>query len=193
MAEKRDYYEVLGVSKTATQDEIKKAYRQLAKKYHPDNKETGDAEKFKECTEAFSVLNDPNKRKTYDQFGHAAFDQTAGGSNPFSGSGFEGFNFNGGSFDDLNDILSKMFGGGFGGFSSRGGFSSSRGGSTRGDDTLMRIKINFMDAINGKTVNYINRVAATSTVDAHHIDGGVDVIQLEIQKADEYNFGYLYS
>ncbi len=152
MAEKRDYYEVLGVNKSASQDEIKKAYRQLAKKYHPDNKETGDAEKFKECTEAFSVLNDPNKRKTYDQFGHAAFDQTAGGSNPFSGSGFEGFNFNGGSFDDLNDILSKMFGGGFGGgFSSRGGYSS-RGGASRGDDTLMRIKINFMDAINGKTV-----------------------------------------
>ena len=121
---KRDYYEVLGVDKSASQDDIKKAYRKLAKKYHPDNKETGDAEKFKECTEAFSVLNDPQKRKTYDQFGQAAFDQTAGGANPFSGSGFEGFNFNGGSFD----------------------------GPRRGDDTMMRIRINFMDAINGKTV-----------------------------------------
>ena len=150
---KRDYYEVLGVDKSASQDDIKKAYRKLAKKYHPDNKETGDAEKFKECTEAFSVLNDPQKRKTYDQFGQAAFDQTAGGANPFSGSGFEGFNFNGGSFDDLNDILNKMFGGfggGFGGFSS--GSSSRRGGPRRGDDSMMRIKINFMDAINGKTV-----------------------------------------
>lgn len=150
---KRDYYEVLGVDKSASQDDIKKAYRKLAKKYHPDNKETGDAEKFKECTEAFSVLSDPQKRSTYDQFGQAAFDQTAGGANPFSGSGFEGFNFNGGSFDDLNDILNKMFGG-FGGFG--GGFSSSgstrRGGVQRGDDTMMRIKINFMDAINGKTV-----------------------------------------
>lgn len=151
---KRDYYEVLGVDKSASQDDIKKAYRKLAKKYHPDNKETGDAEKFKECTEAFSVLNDPQKRKTYDQFGQAAFDQTAGGANPFSGSGFEGFNFNGGSFDDLNDILNKMFGGfggGFGGFSS-GSSSARRGGPRRGDDTMMRIRINFMDAINGKTV-----------------------------------------
>lgn len=151
MAAKRDYYEVLGVNKNCTQDEIKKAYRQLAKKYHPDNKETGDAEKFKECSEAFSVLGDASKRKTYDQFGSAAFDQNAGGSNPFSGSGFEGFNFNGGSFDDLNDILSKMFGGFGGGFSSSRG-SYSQGGSMRGDDTLMRIKINFMDAVNGKTV-----------------------------------------
>ena len=150
---KRDYYEVLGVDKTASQDDIKKAYRKLAKMYHPDNKETGDAEKFKECTEAFSVLNDPQKRKTYDQFGQAAFDQTAGGANPFSGSGFEGFNFNGGSFDDLNDILNKMFGGFGGGFG--GGFTSSRrssSGPRRGDDTMMRVKINFMDAINGKTI-----------------------------------------
>lgn len=150
MANKRDYYEVLGVAKTASQDEIKKAYRQLAKKYHPDNKETGDAEKFKECTEAFSVLSDEQKRKTYDQFGHAAFDQNSGGANPFSGSGFEGFNFNGGDFGDLNDILNRMFGGafGFGGGSSR----RSSNGSYRGSDTLMRIKINFMDAINGTTV-----------------------------------------
>lgn len=151
MAEKRDYYEVLGVSKTATQDEIKKAYRQLAKKYHPDNKETGDAEKFKECTEAFSVLSDEQKRKTYDQFGHAAFDQNAGGSNPFAGSGFEGFNFNGGSFDDFADILNNMFGG-FGGFSSSSRRSYSSSGPQKGDDKLMRIKIGFMDAINGKTV-----------------------------------------
>ena len=115
MAEKRDYYEVLGVQKTATDDEIKSAYRKLAHKYHPDNKETGDAEKFKECSEAYSVLSDPQKRKTYDRFGSAAFDQTAGGSNPFAGSGFEGFNFNSGDFGDLNDILSQMFG--FGGIS----------------------------------------------------------------------------
>lgn len=150
MAEKRDYYEVLGVAKTATQDEIKKAYRQMAKKYHPDNKETGDAEKFKECSEAFSVLSDPDKRKRYDTYGSAAFDQTAGGANPFSGSGFEGFNFNGGSFDDLNDILNQMFGG-FGGFSS-GRARANTGGPQRGDDSLMRIKISFMDSINGKEV-----------------------------------------
>lgn len=76
---KRDYYDVLGINKSASQDEIKKAYRKLAKMYHPDNKETGDAEKFKECSEAFSVLSDENKRAAYDRYGHAAFDQTAGG------------------------------------------------------------------------------------------------------------------
>ncbi len=145
---KRDYYEVLGVDKTATQDQIKSAYRKLAKKYHPDNKETGDAEKFKEATEAYSVLSDENKRKTYDQFGFSAFDQASGGQNPFSGSGFEGFNFGSDDFGDINDILSRMFGGAFGGTRS----SSRTAGPRRGDDTLMRIKINFMDAINGKTV-----------------------------------------
>ena len=150
MATKRDYYEVLGVSKTATQDEIKSAYRKLAKKYHPDNKETGDAEKFKEATEAFSVLGDAQKRQTYDQFGQAAFDQTAGGSNPFSGSGFEGFNFNGGDFGDLNDILERMFGFGFGG--SRSSRARAGGRAQKGDDTLLRVRINFMDAVNGTKV-----------------------------------------
>lgn len=152
MATKRDYYEVLGVNKSSTQDEIKSAYRKLAKKYHPDNKETGDAEKFKEASEAFSVLGDPDKRKTYDQFGQAAFDQANGGANPFSGSGFEGFNFNGGDFSDLNDLFSNLFGGfGFSGRSSQAcrGYS----GPVEGDDSLMRIKISFTDAVNGTKVN----------------------------------------
>lgn len=149
MAEKRDYYEVLGISKSATQDEIKKAYRQMAKKYHPDNKETGDAEKFKEASEAFSVLGDEQKRRTYDQYGHAAFDQTSGGANPFSGSGFEGFNFNGGDFGDLNDFLRSMFGGGFGG----GARTSRSRGSSKGDNSFMTIKISFMEAINGTKVS----------------------------------------
>jgi len=149
MATKRDYYEVLGIDKNATQDEIKKAYRTLAKKYHPDNKETGDAEKFKEASEAYSVLSDENKRKTYDQFGSAAFDQANGGSNPFSGSGFDGFNFNGGSSDDLEDILNNLFGGAF----SFGGSRNSRySDNNNGRDQLTRIKIKFMDAINGTTV-----------------------------------------
>lgn len=146
MAEKRDYYEVLGVNKTASQDEIKKAYRQLAHKYHPDNKETGDAEKFKEASEAYSVLSDESKRRTYDQYGHAAFDQASGGQNPFSGADFSNFNSDG--FDDFNDILSKMFG--FGG--SRSSSRKRSGGPIKGDNTLMRIKINFMDAVNGKKV-----------------------------------------
>ena len=152
MAAKRDYYEVLGISKTATQDEIKSAYRKLAKKYHPDNKETGDAEKFKEASEAFSVLGDEQKRKTYDQFGQAAFDQNAGGANPFRGSGFEGFNFGNGDFGDLNDILNSMFGGfGFGGSRSSSRRTSSRG-PIRGDDTLMRVRISFMQAVEGTKI-----------------------------------------
>ena len=151
MSEKRDYYAVLGVSKSATQDEIKKAYRTLAKKYHPDNKETGDAEKFKEASEAYTVLSDEQKRKTYDQFGQAAFDQTSGGQNPFNGSGFDGFNFNGGDFGDLNDILRSMFGGAFGGGGSRS-YSSSSSRIEKGDDKLMRIRIKFMDAINGTKI-----------------------------------------
>ncbi len=116
MAEKRDYYEVLGVSKTASQDEIKSAWRKLAKTYHPDNKETGDEAKFKEAQEAYDVLKDDQKRAAYDQFGHAAFDQGgAGGPGGFNG-GFNG-GFAGGFEDvDLGDIFSSIFGGGGGGF-----------------------------------------------------------------------------
>ena len=88
MANKRDYYDVLGLSKTATDDEIKSNYRKLAKKYHPDlNKEPGAEEKFKEVQEAYEVLSDPKKRQTYDQFGHAAFDQNGGASGFNSGFG----------------------------------------------------------------------------------------------------------
>ena len=89
MANKRDYYEVLGISKSASIDEIKSSYRKLAKKYHPDlNKEPGADEKFKEVQEAYDVLSDEKKRARYDQFGHAAFDQN-GGASGFNG--FDGF------------------------------------------------------------------------------------------------------
>ena len=137
--DKRDYYEVLGVSKTATDAEIKSAFRRLAKKYHPDiNKEPGAEKKFKEIGEAYAVLSDPNKRKQYDQFGHAAFDQGAGGA------GFSGFDFSG--FDvDLDDILGSMFGGGFG-FSNRG---SRRNTKTRGDDVLYHMDLSFDEAVFG--------------------------------------------
>lgn len=138
---KRDYYEVLGVSKTATDEEIKRAFRVLAKKYHPDvNKEEGAAEKFKEIGEAYSVLSDKNKRAQYDQYGHAAFDGAQGGA------GFDMGDIN------LDDILSNLFGGGFsGGFSSSFGGFGSRGRSRaqRGEDLLMRIKLTFEEAVYG--------------------------------------------
>lgn len=129
MASKRDYYEVLGLSKTATKDEIKKAYRKLAMQYHPDRNKADDAEaKFKEVNEANEVLSDEKKRATYDQFGHAAFDPNSGmgGGNPFGG-GFGGpftytYQSSGGSpfgqggLDfDAADIFESFFGGGFGG------------------------------------------------------------------------------
>ena len=134
MASKRDYYEVLGVSKTATEDEIKRAYRQLAKKYHPDvSKEPDAAEKFKEAQEAYAVLSDANKRRQYDQFGHSAFDQ-------MGGAGASGFDF---SDFDFSDIFGDIFGSGFG----FGGRSSNR--SRRGNDTLVRIDLTFEEAVFG--------------------------------------------
>ena len=110
MAEKRDYYEVLGLKKGASEDEIKKAFRKMAMKYHPD-KNPGDKsaeERFKEINEAYSVLSDPDKKSKYDRFGHAGVDPNAG----FGGGGFSG-GF--GGFDDIFDMFGGMFGGGFGG------------------------------------------------------------------------------
>ena len=105
MADKRDYYEVLGVSKTASDSELKSAYRKLAKKYHPDvNPGDKEAEaKFKEATEAYSVLSDAEKRRQYDQFGHAAFEQGGGGA-----GGFGGFDFNGADGRYLRGIFSEI-------------------------------------------------------------------------------------
>jgi molecular chaperone DnaJ len=147
MAEKRDYYEVLGVSKTASKDEIKSAYRKLAKEYHPDLNHSPDApKKFEEIQEAYDVLYDDNKRKQYDQFGMAAFQQgqsTGGAGNPFNGGDFSGAGF---GDVDLNDIFASFFGGG----GQRRARSS--GEPQKGDDTLYRVKIDFMDAINGRHV-----------------------------------------
>lgn len=143
-ATKRDYYEVLGVSKSASPDEIRKAYRSLAKKYHPDICKEPDAEeKFKEVQEAYDVLSDEQKRKTYDQFGHAAFDGTG---NTNGAGGFGGFGGAGFSDVDLGDIFSSFFGGG-----ARRGRQAN--GPRRGEDSFMRIRISFMDAVNGKTVD----------------------------------------
>ncbi|MGN0251192.1 MAG: molecular chaperone DnaJ [Oliverpabstia sp.] len=117
MADKRDYYEVLGVDRGADDATLKKAYRKLAKKYHPDMN-PGDKEaeqKFKEATEAYGILSDPEKRKAYDQFGHAAFENGGGGGAGGFG-GFDGFNFNGGDMGDIfGDIFGDLFGGGRGG------------------------------------------------------------------------------
>ncbi len=139
MADKRDYYEVLGVQKGATDDEIKKAYRKVAKKYHPDMN-PGDKEaeaKFKEAAEAYEVLGNAEKRQKYGQFGHAAFDPNMGGSG-FGGFG-EGF-----GFDDLGDIFGSFFGGGFGGSSSR-----RRNGPRKGADITERIILTFEEAAFG--------------------------------------------
>ena len=141
MAEKRDYYEVLGVDRGADDATIKKAYRQLAKKYHPDMN-PGDKEaerKFKEASEAYSVLSDAEKRRQYDQFGHAAFDQGAGGA----GGGFGGFDFNSG---DMGDIFGDIFGDFFGGGRKR---SSSNNGPMKGANVRASVRISFEEAVFG--------------------------------------------
>ena len=147
---KKDYYETLGVSKTATDAEIKSAFRKFAKQYHPDvNKEPGAADKFKEISEAYSVLSDENKRKIYDQYGADAVNNAGqGGAGGFGGFGgfqggfgdFSGFGF---GQDDLEDIISSFFGGG----SSKSRKSSNR--TTKGDDSLVRINLTFEEAVFG--------------------------------------------
>ena len=142
MAEsKRDYYEVLGVSKDADDAAIKKAYRALAKKYHPDMN-PGDAEaekKFKEASEAYAVLSDAEKRRQYDQFGHAAFEGGAGGA-----GGFGGFDFNGADFGDIfGDIFGDLFGGG----GRRGGRANN--GPMKGANIRKSIRITFEEAVFG--------------------------------------------
>lgn len=137
--EKRDYYEVLGVSKTASDTEIKSAFRKLAKQYHPDvNKEADAAEKFKEAQEAYAVLSDADKRAQYDRYGHAAFDQTNGGA----GFDFSGF--------DFSDIFGDLFGGGFSSFGFGGG-KTNGSRATQGNDSLIRLKLTFEEAIHGCT------------------------------------------
>ncbi len=140
---KRDYYEVLGVSKTATQDELKKAYRKLARKYHPDlNKDNEEAaEKFKECNEAYSVLSDDQKRAQYDQFGHAAFENGGmGGGGGFGGAGGFG-GFGGSGMEDIFDMF-------FGGQGGRGG-SRAKSGPQRGADLRFDLEISFEEAAFG--------------------------------------------
>ncbi len=144
MADKRDYYEVLGLEKSASEDEIKKAYRKLAKKYHPDmNPGDSEAEKnFKEVNEAYDVLSDSDKKAKYDQYGHAAFDPASGGFGG-GGFGFDGF--------DISDIFSNIFGGGFGGGSQR-----RPNGPIRGENIRLRLTLSFEEAVFGckKDIQY---------------------------------------
>lgn len=138
---KKDYYEVLGVSKDASEKDIKSAFRKLAKEYHPDvNKAPNAAEKFKEAQEAYAVLSDEGKRKQYDQYGHAAFDQMNGGA---------GYDF---SDFDFGDIFSEIFGSSFGFGGSRRGSGSRR---RRGSDSIMRVNLTFEEAVFGtkKSIN----------------------------------------
>ena len=140
---KKDYYEVLGVDKNASQAEIKSAFRKLAKKYHPDvSKEPDAAEKFKEAQEAYAVLSDEGKRRQYDQYGHAAFDSMNGGA---------GYDF---SDFDFSDIFDGLFGSSFGNFGF-GGRRSSTNQARKGADKLMRINLTFEEAAFGtkKTIN----------------------------------------
>ena len=160
MAEKRDYYEVLGLSKGASEDEIKKAYRKMAKKYHPDiNKEPGAEEKFKEINEAYEVLSDPDKRSRYDQFGHQGVNGGFGGG--FGGGGM--------SMEDIFSHFGDIFGGSFGGF---GGFSSggsrSRRRTNRGSDLRVKVKLTLKEIATGvekkiKVKKYVSCKACNGT------------------------------
>jgi molecular chaperone DnaJ len=179
MAEKRDYYEVLGVNKNSTPDEIKSAYRKAALKWHPDKwvngtdeeKKTAE-EKFKEASEAYSVLSDPDKKARYDRYGFAGMD---GGST--GAGGFGGF----GDFD-LNDILNSVFGRGFdfGGFGSFGGFGggSSRGGSIkqRGSNIRVKVKLNLQEIAHGvkKKIKVTKYVACTHCHGSGSEDGSTE-------------------
>lgn len=150
MADKRDYYEVLGVDKSASEDELKKAYRKKAKQYHPDlNPGDAEAERhFKEVNEAYEVLSDPEKKSRYDRFGHAGVDPNFGGA----GAGGFGGGFSGAGFDDLGDIFSSIFGGGsgFGGFGGFGGGSQRNPNAPRqGSNIETRINLTFEEAAKG--------------------------------------------
>ena len=144
MAQKRDYYEVLGVAKTASEDEIKKAYRQIAIKYHPD-RNPGDKqaeEKFKEAAEAYNVLHDPQKRQQYDQFGF---------NGPLGGGGFEGFGGASMNMDDIFSMFGDIFGGhGFGGFGRRAGQPQQH----RGSDLRLKVKLTLEEINQGVTKKF---------------------------------------
>ncbi len=172
MANKRDYYEVLGISKDASEAEIKSAFRKKAKEFHPDlNKDNPDAEeKFKEAQEAYSVLSDASKRQMYDQYGHAGVGTGGAGSSAYgnyTGGGFDGAGFG------FEDIFDSLFGGA-GGFSSFGrGFDEEKTRARRGSDTLMRMSVNFEEAVYGTEKKFtLDVVEECDECDGH---GGFNV------------------
>lgn len=171
MASKRDYYEVLGVNKNATDDELKKAYRKLAKKYHPDanpDDKAGAEAKFKEVNEAYENLSDPQKRRMYDQFGHDGPQGFGGAGGPFGGQGgyysYSSSDF--GDFGDLGDIFSSFFGGGFGGRSSS---TRRQTGPRKGADLNLGLDITFEQAFLGVEKEII--ITRDDTCDTCHGSG----------------------
>ena len=164
MAYKRDYYEVLGIQKGATEDEIKKAFKKKAREFHPDLHQDDPSceEKFKEVNEAYEVLSDPEKKQRYDQFGHAGVDPSYGGA----GGDMGGF----GGFGDVGDILEGIFGGGiFGG----GSKASSANAPKRGSDINVSVVISFMEACRGKKQELkVNRMAVCDACRGSGTDGG---------------------
>lgn len=170
MATKRDYYEILGVNKSATDDELKKAYRKLAKKYHPDanpdNKQEAEA-KFKEVNEAYENLSDPQKRRMYDQFGTVDPQGFGGAGGPFGGQGgyysYSSSDF--GDFGDLGDIFSSFFGGGFGGRTS----ARRQTGPRKGADLELRMEVTFEEAFLGVEKEVI--ITRDETCDTCHGSG----------------------
>lgn len=171
MADKRDYYEVLGISKNASEAEIKSAFRKKAKEFHPDlNKDNPDAaEKFKEAQEAYSVLSDPSKKQMYDQYGHAGVG--AGGPGGSAYGNYSGGGFGGGF--GFEDIFDSIFGGagGFSGFG--GGYADDQPRARRGSDTLMRMSISFEEAVYGTEKKFtLDVVEECEECDGH---GGFNV------------------
>lgn len=166
----KDYYQTLGVSKSATKEEIKKAYRKLAHKYHPDKKD-GDEKKFKEVNEAYSVLSNDQKRAQFDQFGSADFQGFGGGQGQAHGAGFGGFDFsqftqNGQNIDiDLNDILGSIFGGRGGGF----------GRQRKGADIAVDLELEFKESIKGVSKKIkVNRRSGGSEELTINVPAGID-------------------
>ncbi|GMC04724.1 hypothetical protein K4E_22940 [Enterococcus thailandicus] len=171
MATKRDYYEVLGISKGASEDEIKKAYRKLSKKYHPDiNKEADAEEKFKEVSEAYEILSDPQKRAAYDQYGHAGTDPNYGAGGGGGFGGFGGFSGGGGGFGGFEDIFDSFFGGG-------GGRSVDPTAPRQGADLQYTVDLSFEEAIFGieKEIKY-NREEVCHTCHGNGAKPGTEPI-----------------